>query len=1346
MYMSQEDLHAKINDIDQVYQNFSDLKNSNLRLQRKYHRSLLSLKATREECAALRGSVVPSGQYESVCKERDELRVQLSTTKDEYNTFINESLIRYQTSCKDKDSLNSKYNDLVTQCDELRNENKVMSELISSSEQLDTLQTELNEMRNHSERLQQTVDEYLGFKSKYAEMQAKNVDVTKERDYLSRKVELLEAAQQQAVVSHRSEYVTLKGEHDDLLRKFLSLELQLTSVSRERDSLRVEVNDLRKHSGSPLHNLLLELRGVVQKYEVSGGSPKYNCDIDSVTETCTVTHSPLSERGGVKSAVFDKSKYRSEDADESESELFKIIMESTRRFNLVSPIPSPMPELAPCFGTEVEGSTDQEEIGLASDKLKLNGQSLVLPPSDIENEIESIVSVTAHLESPPNAEGIAEIVSKVSETISHSDAINSLNDAKSSNPADMVADSKAESCQKMEDHSNSEFSDVKPDFSGDKLNYEEICSETVLNSSFEEDLKTEVPTLSTNEVIKLAKSEQFKEEVLPASTVSVEECLNAEDLRSIVDDGVCADSEQMITLYSENQVTEDRGRIVDGVICTEINADSELDSENPVTEDHGSIVDGVICTEINADSELDSKNPVTKDRGSIVDGVICTEINLDSELDSENPVTEDHGSIVDGVNCTEINGDFELDSENPVTEDHGSMVDGVICTEINTDSELPSENQVTADLSTEIMNDSLEQADSPKPVKTEIPPTSTTDCDTNKIIDETRSDLSSELSQDTLCESRDSAFCSHNTSSDEEWINALVDVNSSKIFAPKLPAAKRKRRTSKTPRKKKNVDEFTLGFDDDKIVTLVRQQKRVAAPRKSEQLLKKCADINRSVTRSYATRRKRQNEERIVIEQLPCVACRGHSLTRMNRKRLFVPAVRHDTSTVVEEPPVFAKKRRIAHTPKTHEKPSAETGKIKILSVHILQPPKSVAIPDSPASPERADVRPTRAPVVIPTVPVIEKRNLPPPAASECEQVLLSPSAPRVAVDACPSIAVPTQTVRIPLERARFLIEDMLQYSNCNEKIFKIAKMFTCESANSIAKLILGRIVFDIHDTPTKGNYPREPHLTTTQRGLYKFMMALEKLKVKGVCKAYFRQADSYLRIVKDPVALSPVTRLYVTICKGQFNYMQMRIAICSAIADLGDLAIPYIYTVLQIWIEVFPRKGMPAHDHVLMRAIVQAIFLKGVPLPEYNSANLRYLLLNYYQFSSDCDVRAIFKELVKYYIDERNECARVLAIALMDDVGERFIIDQIFPDLQAQGSTLNDPNQICAVMTLVIHFTKHSEFTPQIIAANLRWLKQFGTDSQALVIRSHASSVLQWYMNCKSKPLHLLETIGRID
>ncbi|KAF5305858.1 hypothetical protein FQR65_LT07597 [Abscondita terminalis] len=320
----------------------------------------------------------------------------------------------------------------------------------------------------------------------------------------------------------------------------------------------------------------------------------------------------------------------------------------------------------------------------------------------------------------------------------------------------------------------------------------------------------------------------------------------------------------------------------------------------------------------------------------------------------------------------------------------------------------------------------------------------------------------------------------------------------------------------------------------------------------------------------------------------------------------------------------------------------------------------------------------------------------------------------------------------------------MLQFSKNNNIIFEAARNFIKESPEFLVKLILKRVSTDILDAPITGQYPMEPPLTLVQKGLYKFITALETLGVEGICKLFFKQADLYIRTVDTPVLMEPVVRLYVALCKGKSDYWQMRMALCGALADLGDLAVPYMYIVLHAWIEVLPRKGVVSHGHVLTKTIVQLVLLKNVETPGYNLMNLRTLLFSYYGFSLDrFDSKELFKELLPCYLDEQNECARVLAIALSNHLNIKFLVEEIFPNLSNVSPT-KSVQSINSAITLVMHLTKHlyEKMDSADLQKNLEWLRQFSSELYPYPVREHANQLLTWFLQCDSVPYNILEAV----
>ncbi|KAK5640409.1 hypothetical protein RI129_011220 [Pyrocoelia pectoralis] len=1423
MHMSQEDLHSKINDIDEVYQNYATLKNNNGRLQRKYYRSLLSLKAAREECQLFKDSRVTTDQYESLVKERDELQLQLSNTKNEFNSFVNDSHIRYQSSCREVDDLNSKYNNLLTKYEELKNENKVMSELCSNStgndDEVHDLQISFDEKCAEIQVLQEKVTDFVGLQTKYADMQAKNDVITKERDRLDLKVQTLELELQQVIEKNRNRYATLETENDGLVKKTLNLEDTCKNLTVERDQLRNQLNDLRKRlqsSQDPLRNLLVTLRGVVEKYDNhelrndgSDRSPKVkfptdDCYIGNVEEKFAVLRIPEREIRKNEGLIVDDCKLIQESDFIDDLELLKIIMESTKRFKLISPIASPLHEKEDSIFDFENGKLD-ESLPHLQNQDSINGS---VPCDGIENAIQSDLSDVLTIQNVPISSNVLNCDENENKNI-----ISISGDIESA----MVKSSCVETAS-CSTGGNNELQNYEISTGGvaqenwteanlllHPLNPKSIATPTELLKDSSEDLVKYVDHLSNESSSPVHNDDPLSPEI-----------------------NVNTDSEQsVITCFSN----------IDGEIAKDLNELSDNILEN--------------CAKINFNVN-EPKNHELK--------LLNTENAVEKKHCDVNTVDINENNNGQMYFCNKL-GETTCNGEYGELESNKKECDNRIVTNLPVDTsnicKFETPTCIDKEEIVEVFNNKLK---------------SSVDCFSELKVgsmSESSSGFSPKVSQS---ESTDSAFVSNCSSSseDEDWINGVID--DTEIFSktsPKLVKLSKKRTSNVSRRKKKIDNEFTLGFQDDKIVTIISKSKRKPVMSRKADLLKKCTNINKISNKSIAvvtnSRKERQkhNQEQIIIEQLPCVSCARYNFLRKNRKRSFSQNVCESTSTVLDDDPqVYAKRRRIAHTAKNSETPNNidprkdEDGKINIISVHVIKPTQAVNSEEnmlskvtiqksesliSPTSPvlmqqdnwmDLPVVIPTEAttmtctnvvnarddrivsklisptiresrsvsspaspvliergnrmhlPVVIPTEiaakpvnqenniqsklisPTIHKSqsvlykltenemNIPPVIPSEILEVRTDyVTKPMKAVNGeskpisvsgttqeLPP-AVPTQKEKMTVEKGRLLIKEMLQFCKCNEKIFQIAKLFVHQSSDFIVKLILEHVVFDIHDTPTRGYYPREPHLTTIQRGLYKFIMALEKLNVKGVCKAYFGQADLYIRTLEDPITLSPVIRLYVALCKGQFNYRQMRMAICSAFADMGDLVLPYVYIVLQMWIEVFPRKGMLAHSHILMRTIVQIILLKNISLPEYNLVNLRYLLFNYYHYSSDCeDIRVLLKELLKYYIDERNECARVLAIALLKHINVKIMVEEIFPSLQVQGTTLSDENQVCAVITLVMHFTKHCKLSSEIIATNLQWLKQFGSDLQPFIVKNHANAVLQWYMKCNSCPFNILE------
>ncbi|KAF5279393.1 hypothetical protein FQA39_LY05503 [Lamprigera yunnana] len=345
--------------------------------------------------------------------------------------------------------------------------------------------------------------------------------------------------------------------------------------------------------------------------------------------------------------------------------------------------------------------------------------------------------------------------------------------------------------------------------------------------------------------------------------------------------------------------------------------------------------------------------------------------------------------------------------------------------------------------------------------------------------------------------------------------------------------------------------------------------------------------------------------------------------------------------------------------------------------------------------------------------------------------------------DGCGGESYKNCTKKMTVFQGRKWITQMIQFCENNDFVFQVAKKFLNEPPNFVAELILERVSVDIYSAPVKSSYPSEPAMTVVQKGLHNFILALENLDYKDISKSFLHKADVYLRNINSPTKMEPILRLYVTICKGKSDYWKMRMALCSAFADMGDLAIPYMFTVLQTWVDVVPRKDMPAHNHIVMKAIVQIVLLKNVKMPGYNLCNLRSLLFNYYGFSDGEDYRVTFKNLIKCYIEEQNECARVLAMALTKYISINLVKEEI-ECLQLDISDNSTVDRICSVITLVIHFTKHlvEQLDVESRKNNLTWLKQFGEPSYPYAVREHTNCMLKWFVKYDSVPCNMLEKV----
>lgn len=174
----------------------------------------------------------------------------------------------------------------------------------------------------------------------------------------------------------------------------------------------------------------------------------------------------------------------------------------------------------------------------------------------------------------------------------------------------------------------------------------------------------------------------------------------------------------------------------------------------------------------------------------------------------------------------------------------------------------------------------------------------------------------------------------------------------------------------------------------------------------------------------------------------------------------------------------------------------------------------------------------------------------------------------------------------------------------------------------------------DIHDTPDSTHNPA-PMMTPTQRVMLGFMARLEKDDFQ-IFHHFLTLAEQRLLTAKELVEVSPITRLYLAVCKLQKNFHRMRRLCCDFFYFCDDLAVPFLFMVLTSWPEILPNAA-DAENVPLARILVQVVYLKHCgDKPGFNLLPLRNLLVQFYKYPSErWDSDVLFEEFLNRYLSK---------------------------------------------------------------------------------------------------------------
>lgn len=103
---------------------------------------------------------------------------------------------------------------------------------------------------------------------------------------------------------------------------------------------------------------------------------------------------------------------------------------------------------------------------------------------------------------------------------------------------------------------------------------------------------------------------------------------------------------------------------------------------------------------------------------------------------------------------------------------------------------------------------------------------------------------------------------------------------------------------------------------------------------------------------------------------------------------------------------------------------------------------------------------------------------------------------------------------------------------------------------------------------------PFAPLLTLKQKVLLGFMVKLENQNISNIIYTFMTECEKRILQEKSIEHVAPLTRLYLAVCKMKRNVHRMRKTCLDALYFLGDLVIPFLYTVLSSWPEVLPTQS----------------------------------------------------------------------------------------------------------------------------------------------------------------------------
>ena len=120
-------------------------------------------------------------------------------------------------------------------------------------------------------------------------------------------------------------------------------------------------------------------------------------------------------------------------------------------------------------------------------------------------------------------------------------------------------------------------------------------------------------------------------------------------------------------------------------------------------------------------------------------------------------------------------------------------------------------------------------------------------------------------------------------------------------------------------------------------------------------------------------------------------------------------------------------------------------------------------------------------------------------------------------------------------------------------------------------RLLLKEALKEKVQTPDTKYTPPAPVLTEIQRTLIGLVHKLETSCFPQITETIMLQTEKYLLFHAKLQHISPLTRLYLAICKQKKLLDRMRRTVCDAFYFMDDLAVPFFFIVLSTWLEVLP-------------------------------------------------------------------------------------------------------------------------------------------------------------------------------